>query len=68
MDTTDEVHYIGSFIIPSQLYMFRVMFSPIIRSTWLYLQHLVIFTNVAAVPTHPWHQPAATLVNITRCC
>jgi len=20
------------------------------------------------VPTHPWHQPAATLVNITRCC
>ena len=39
------------------------MFSLIIRSTWLYLQHLVIFTNVAAgwcrgwvgVPTHPWH-------------
>jgi len=40
----------------------------------LYLQHLVIFTNVAAgwchglVETHPRHQPAATLVNITRCC
>jgi len=54
--------------------MFRAMFSPIIRSTWLYLQHLVIITNVAAgwchgwVPTHSGHQPAATLVNITRCC
>jgi len=35
-------------IIPSQLYMFRAMFSPIIRSTWLYLQHLVILSNVAA--------------------
>ena len=36
------------FIIPSQLYMFRAMFSPIIRSTWLYLQYLVVFTQVAA--------------------
>jgi hypothetical protein len=40
----------------------------------LYLQHLVIFTNAADgwchgwVETHPRHQPAATLVNITRCC
>jgi len=32
----------------NQLYMFRAMFSPIIKSTWLYLQYLVIFTNVAA--------------------
>jgi hypothetical protein len=58
--------------------MFRAMFSPIINSNWLYLEHLEIFTNVAAgwchgwvgtwVPTHPWHQPAATLVNITRGC
>jgi len=28
--------------------MFQVMFSPIIRSTWLYLQYLVVFTQVAA--------------------
>jgi hypothetical protein len=27
--------------------MFRVMFSPIIKSTWLYLQYLVVFTQVA---------------------
>jgi hypothetical protein len=32
---------------PFQLYMFRAMFSLIIRSTWLYLQYLV-FTQVAA--------------------
>ena len=42
------MHYIDQFIIPSQLYMFRAMFSPIIRSTWLYLQYLVVFTQVAA--------------------
>jgi hypothetical protein len=28
--------------------MFRAMFPPIIRSTWLYLQYLVVFTQVAA--------------------
>jgi len=28
--------------------MFRAMFSPIIRSTWLYLQYLVVFTQAAA--------------------
>src|SRR5215475_1223463 len=44
------------------------MFSPIIRSTWLYLQYLLTFTNVAAagwclgrvvttVRTLPSHQP-----------
>jgi hypothetical protein len=29
-----------------QLYMFRAMFSPIIRSTRLYLQYLVVFTRL----------------------
>jgi hypothetical protein len=28
--------------------MFRAMFSPIIRSTWLYLEYLVLFTQVVA--------------------
>jgi len=28
--------------------MFQAMFSPIIRSTWLYLQYLVVFAQVAA--------------------
>jgi len=34
--------------------MLREMFSPIIRSTWLYLQHLVLFTQVAAGWCHGW--------------
>jgi len=84
MEATNKMHiyiyiyiyiYIGSFFIPSQLYMFDAMFSPIIRSTWLYLQHLVVFTLVASgwchgwIETrHEWHQPTATGVNITRCC
>jgi hypothetical protein len=32
----------------SQLYMFQAIFWPIIRSTWPYLQYLVVFTQVAA--------------------
>ena len=43
--------------------MFRAMFSPIIRGTSLYLQYLVVFTQVAT-----GYQPAATWVNTTRYC
>jgi hypothetical protein len=43
--------------------MFRAMFSPIIRITWLYLQYLVVLTQVAA-----GCQPAATRVSTTRYC
>jgi len=55
-----------------QLYVFGAMFSPIITSTRLYLEYMVVFTQVAAgwclgcVSTHPGHQPAATWVNTTR--
>ena len=34
--------------IPNQRYVFRAMFSPIIRSTWLYLQLLILSTDNAA--------------------
>ena len=34
--------------IPNQLYMFRAMSLPIIRSTWLYLQLLMLSTDIAA--------------------
>ena len=34
--------------IPNQLYIFRAMYSPIIRSTWLYLQLLILSTDTAA--------------------
>jgi len=44
MKMTNKMHHIDKSIIPSQLYMFRAMFSPVIRSTWLYLQYVVMFT------------------------
>ena len=62
---TNKMHYIDSFIIPSQLYMFWSMFSPIIRSTWLYLQYLVVFTHVAAGWCLVWTLPEA--VNTVKC-
>ena len=34
--------------------MFRAMFSPIISSTWIYLQLMVVFTQVAAGCCHGW--------------
>ena len=34
--------------------MFRAMFLPIIRSTSLYLQHLIVFTQVAVGWCHGW--------------
>ena len=40
--------------ILKQLYMFRAMSSPIIRSTWLYLQHLILSTVIAAGWCHEW--------------
>jgi hypothetical protein len=45
---TKKMHYIDWFIIPNQLYMFRAMILSIIRSIWLYLQYLVVFTQVSA--------------------
>jgi hypothetical protein len=48
MKITNKMHYIDQFIIPSQLHMFREMFSPIIRSTRLYLQYLLVFAQAAA--------------------
>jgi len=57
---TNKMHYIDYFIIPSQLCMFRAMFSPIIRSTWLYLQYVVVFTQVAAGWCLEWVETAVS--------
>jgi hypothetical protein len=43
--------------------MFWAMLSPIISSTGMYLQYLVVFTQVTA-----GCQPAATWVNTTKYC
>ena len=74
----DDGSILAYLFIPNQLYMFRTMSSPIIWSTWLYLQHLILFTEIAAgwchgwdgtaVPSHPWHQPAAIPVDNIRSC
>ena len=36
--------------------MFRAMFSPIIKSTWLYLQYLVEFIQVAVGTSRKYSQ------------
>ena len=56
MIITNKMHYMNSSIIPIRLYMFRAMFSPIIRSTWLYLQYLVMFTQVAVGWCPEWFE------------
>jgi hypothetical protein len=49
--------------------MFRAMFTSIITSIGLYLQYLVVFTQVAVgwCPESE-RQPAATWLNTTRYC
>jgi hypothetical protein len=42
---TQQFRFIDPF---NQLYMFRELITPILRSTWLYLQLLVSYTDVAA--------------------
>jgi hypothetical protein len=51
--------------IPSKLYEFWVMFLPIIRSTWLYLQYLVLLTQVAAGWCHGWVEKQFQLIHDT---
>ena len=47
-DDQQDAIIIVYLFIPSQLYMFRAMSLPIIRSTWLYLQFLILSTYFAA--------------------
>ena len=47
-DDQQDTNILAYLFIPNQLYMFRAMSSPIIRSTWLYLQHLILSTDIAA--------------------
>ena len=50
----DDQQDFGLLFIPNQLYMFRATSSPIIRSTWLYLQLLTLSTDIAAGWCHGW--------------
>ena len=51
-DGQQDTTILAYLFIPNQLYMFWAMPSPIIRSTWLYLQHLILSTDIAAGCCH----------------
>ena len=51
-DDQQDANVLVYLFIPNQLYMFLVMSSPIIRSTCLYLQHLIMFNGIAAGCCH----------------
>ena len=77
-DAQQDATILAYLFIPNHLCMFRAMYSPVIRSTWLYLQLLVFSIDIAAcwchgwdgtsVPSHPWRQPSAISVDNTRSC
>ena len=46
-DDQQNATILAYLFIPSQFYMFRAMSSSIIRSTWLYLQLLILSTDIA---------------------
>jgi hypothetical protein len=57
-----KMHYLDKFIIVSRLYMFREMFSLIIKSTLQYLQYLLVFTQVAAGWCPEWFETQFQLI------
>ena len=80
-DDQQDATILAYLFIPNQLCTFLAMSSPIIRSTWLYLQLLILSTDTAVcwchgwdgtglrpVPSHPWHQQAAVSVDNIRSC
>jgi len=48
-DDQQDATVLADLFIPNQLYMFRAMSSPIIRSISLYLQLLILSTDIAGV-------------------
>jgi len=53
-DDQQDATILAYLFIPNQLHVFRAMSSPIIRSTWLYLQILILSTDIAAGWCHGW--------------
>ena len=78
IDDQQDANILSYLCIPNQLYMFRAMYSPIIRGTWLYFTasgtvhryccRLVSWMRWKSFPAHPWHRPAALLADSTRIC
>ena len=53
-DDQQDATILAYLFIPNQLYTFRAMTSPIISSTWLHLQLLILSTDIAAGWCHGW--------------
>ena len=77
-DDQEDAIILVYLFIPNQLYIFWAKSSPIIRNTWLFVQLMMLSTDISAgwchgwdgtsVPSHPWHQPPAISVdNIISC-
>ena len=63
-DDQQDATILDLLFIPNQLHMFRVM-SPIVRSTWLYLQLLILSTDIAAGWCHERDWTAFHLIHNT---
>jgi len=66
-DDQKDVTILAYLFIPSQLYAFWAMSSPIIRSTWLYLQLPILSTDIAASWYHGWDGTKFQLIHDTSC-
>jgi hypothetical protein len=56
-DDQQDANILANLFISNQFYMFRAKFSPITRSTWLYLQLLICSTDIDAGWRHGWDFP-----------
>jgi len=65
IDDQQDATILVYLFIPNQLYTFQAMFSPIIRSNWLYLQLLILSTDIAAGWCHGWGGTAFHLIHDT---
>ena len=53
-DDQQDANILAYLFFPNQFYMFQAMSSPIVRSTWLYLQLMILSTDIAAGWCHGW--------------
>ena len=64
-DDQQNATFLAYSFIPNQLYIFQAMSSLIIRSTWLYLQHLILSTVIVAGWCHEWDGTEFHLIHDT---
>ena len=67
IDDQQEATILVYTLIPNQLYMFRAIFLPIVRNTWLYSQLLTLSTDIVASWCHDTSRQQYRMDN-TRSC